>query len=549
MVFVFCFFSISQSVVAFPQKKRPKPRASAKGKCASNTHTHARARKAPRSTHHLTFTEHIRHTHSLGAHFCIIMETSAQNPLSSAQQTLDKLYQLHDSAFMLGKKVKQEKMGGLIKEIERYLTDAGFGKQLSLEVGSDGDSGCSAGSKSSPAGADDNNSPGPSTDISSSSSASSSSSSSSSSAAAAGGGGGGGAAAAGVTSAAAAVGANLAGISKQDKVLAFYIYGKALDAMEGYNEKAEKYLSKSVKLAPSDVNAWNALANCFWKKGDLVQAQECFQSALEQNENAHTLREMSILRRQLGGSNTEMVDNMVQSLKEAKRAIALDVTDKKSWYVLGNAHLAQFFQLQHDPADLSKALKAYRRAVPDALNSSRVHPSEEAAIVATDSSSQSVSNPDLFFNRATVHKYLENYDQAIDDFKAAAALDPELPAANMITYIERSCAKIQKHIETRCRIKAKRLGTISNSILSSQQHQAVLKSMKQQNHSLEEASQKENSQKENSPTSGASLQGKSSTPAIEMAVVSSLSLGKNPGKVVALKLLMPVVHETHDPPA
>ena len=256
--------------------------------------------------------------------------------LDSAQASLDALYHLHDHTFTVGKKTKTQRMTALIADIEAHLSAAGFATQLRIQSAADKAAAAAADKTAADktaadkTAADKTAAPAVTTD-----------------------------AAAPAASAAAA-----APLAKKDKVRAFYIYGKALDAMEGYNETAEKYLSKSVKLSPADVDAWNALANCFWKKGDLIQAQQCFQSALEQRENAHSLREMSILRRQLGGSNTEMVDNMVQSLNEAKKAIALDVTDKKSWYVLGNAHLAQFFQLQHDPADLSKALKAYRRAMP-----------------------------------------------------------------------------------------------------------------------------------------------------------------------------------------
>jgi tetratricopeptide (TPR) repeat protein len=441
------------------------------------------------------------------------MASLVASSLDSAQASLDALYHLHDHTFSVGKKTKANRMNELISEIETHLVAAGFATQLRIRSATDKaaanadalEAGPTAATAADPA----------------------------------------------VEPAKAPAETNIpaASLTKKEKVRAFFIYGKALDAMEGYNENAEKYLSKSVKLSPADVDAWNALANCFWKKGDLIQAQQCFQSALEQRENAHSLREMSILRRQLGGSNTEMVDNMVQSLKEAKKAIALDVTDKKSWYVLGNAHLAQFFQLQHDPADLSKALKAYRRAMPAEGKNEIVETAGESAGGghAAASASAAETNPDLFFNRATVHKYLENYDQAIADFKAAAALDPELPAANMITYIERSCAKIQKHVESRCRVKAKRLSSISGSILGSQQHKVVLQSMQQQNRAQKEATQKENTQKENSTTSGA--QAKAATQAIEMTTVSSLAVGKNQGKVVALKLLMPVVHETHDPPA
>ena len=444
--------------------------------------------------------------------------------LVKANAILDELYCIHDTVFNLGKKAKSEKLNSLIAEIESTLVLAGFQKQLNIQDTSKNETAVAE---------------------------------------------------AETTVAAAPVSDSLAPqltapptttpTNKLDKVRAYYIFGKALDAREGYSDRAEKFLSKAVKLSPTDVDAWNALANCFWKKGNLQQAVQCFQSALEQRENVHSLRELSILRRQLGGSNDEMVKNMVKSLGEAKKAIALDVTNQKSWYVLGNAHLAQFFQMQHDPIDLSKALKAYQRA----LGNKKVETAAAAAAAAagtatttattttttatttttttttTEDTNNQTRNPDLFFNRATVHKYLENYDQAIEDFKAAHAVDPELPANNMIAYIERSCLKIQKHIHSHCRLKPKRLTALAASILTSNQHQAVVGSLNAQK-KAQTQTQKENNEKEN----GVSTNSTSPLPSVlEVATISSLRNGTNYGKIVPLKLLMPVVHETHDPPA
>lgn len=48
-------------------------------------------------------------------------------------------------------------------------------------------------------------------------------------------------------------------------------------------------------------------------------------------------------------SNGEALDaedrkkNYQDSIKLAKKAIALDMSDSQSWYVLGNAHLTNFF--------------------------------------------------------------------------------------------------------------------------------------------------------------------------------------------------------------
>ena len=58
--------------------------------------------------------------------------------------------------------------------------------------------------------------------------------------------------------------------------------------------------------------------------------------------------------------------------------------------------------------------------------------------------------------------------------------------------------------------------------------------------------QTENNEKENGAPTNDSVQPPS---VMEIVPLSSLQNGPNFGKIVALKLLMPVVHETHDPPA
>ena len=441
------------------------------------------------------------------------MTSLVSSSISEASTKLDELYHLHDTVFNMGKKAKADKINQLVTAIESCMIAAGFHKQLDILVPSatDDESTTTAGAAATTDGATANGviADGVTTESDTAETADTTS----------------------VTES----------LSRADKVRAYYIFGKALDAREGYNKSSEKFLSKAVKLSPNNVDAWNALANCFWKKGDLQQAVQCFQSALEQKENPHSLRELSMLRRQLGGTNDEMVVNMSNSLVEAKKAIALDVTDKKSWYVLGNAHLAQFFQMKHDPVDLTKALKAYQRALGKG-NKKKASEEDDSTTNSDDNINDTMINPDLFFNRATVHKYLENYDQAINDFKTAHLVDPELPSTNMIATIERSCLKIHKHITTSCRLKPKRLNTLANSILSSEQHQLVVRSLK---------AQKENNEKENESegVSGGKSKMKTVPPVLEVTTISALQTGRNIGKIVPLKMLMPVVHETHDPPA
>ncbi len=37
-----------------------------------------------------------------------------------------------------------------------------------------------------------------------------------------------------------------------------------------------------VKLDPKNTDAWSALGECFWKKGDVPAARNCFQCGVEQ---------------------------------------------------------------------------------------------------------------------------------------------------------------------------------------------------------------------------------------------------------------------------
>jgi tetratricopeptide (TPR) repeat protein len=59
------------------------------------------------------------------------------------------------------------------------------------------------------------------------------------------------------------------------------IKGILLDVAPEYSREAENALTKAVKLNPSLVEAWNTLGHCYWKKGDLPAAKNCFNGALK----------------------------------------------------------------------------------------------------------------------------------------------------------------------------------------------------------------------------------------------------------------------------
>ena len=112
--------------------------------------------------------------------------------------------------------------------------------------------------------------------------------------------------------------------------------------------------------------------------------------------------------------------------------------------------------------------------------------------------------------------------------------------------------------------QTKKINILADSILVSEQHQVVQRSLKTQKEqqSLQQKENQENEENDGISTTVESTQTLSGrtvtrdvkrkvdmTPVLEVATVNSLKPGRNVGKIVPLKLLMPVVHETQDPPA
>ncbi|KAJ8447639.1 hypothetical protein Cgig2_031693 [Carnegiea gigantea] len=237
-----------------------------------------------------------------------------------------------------------------------------------------------------------------------------------------------------------------------------HLKGKILDVIPEYKKEAEDHLSKAVKLNPSLTDAWLSLGNCFWKKGDLVSAKNCFTRALSKGPEKNILCQLSMLERKMAqgmcsslfssvashilfGSENQ-AEIVEESIKHAKEAIALDVTDGNSWYNLGNACLTSFFVTgAWDHSRLSQSLKAYQNAEKD----------EKMKL-----------NPDLFFNCATVNKYLENYEKALSGFDAAAKIDPGLNASEEVQKIVHLLDKLDSLLKGPT--KAKRLASLVSSL-------------------------------------------------------------------------------------
>jgi len=72
------------------------------------------------------------------------------------------------------------------------------------------------------------------------------------------------------------------------------------------------------------------------------------------------------------------------------------------------------------------------------------------------------SNPDLYFNCATVNKYLENYERALSGFEAAASKDPGLNSTEEVRKIVNLLDKLDTLL--RAQSKAKRLNSLASSL-------------------------------------------------------------------------------------
>lgn len=88
----------------------------------------------------------------------------------------------------------------------------------------------------------------------------------------------------------------------------------------------------------------------------------------QQKRNSVSLRSLSILLRQKKAANhAEASEAILKSVECAKDAVALDAKDGKSWSVLGNAYLCQFFLVAQNPGTLKLALGAYKQAWHDPI--------------------------------------------------------------------------------------------------------------------------------------------------------------------------------------
>ncbi|XP_067137612.1 tetratricopeptide repeat protein 5-like [Centruroides vittatus] len=220
--------------------------------------------------------------------------------------------------------------------------------------------------------------------------------------------------------------------------------GQILNVESDFDQEALESLSKSVKLNPKLFEAWNHLGECYWKKGDVQAARNCFEGALKHSKNKVSLRNLSMVLRQLGNTPQEKADNIQSGIDKAREAVQMDVEDGKSWYILGNAYLSFFFIANQNPKVLKLCMAAYEKALRDPV---------------------SRCDPCLHYNHATVLKYEEDYQGAIDGFEKAIQYDPlwtdvRDSLENFVGYVQ----QIQEMVTKKGCLKTRRLQTLLKSI-------------------------------------------------------------------------------------
>lgn len=236
-------------------------------------------------------------------------------------------------------------------------------------------------------------------------------------------------------------------LSIDNKAVFFYLRGKVLNITPTFDAHAEECLSKAVKLDPNLIEAWNQLGESYWKNHNVDAASNCFTGAIAKSKNKVSLRNLSMVQRQLGKDYNEKVSNIRLSVDTAKEAVALDVSDGHSWFVLGNAFLSVFFFAGQNPSVLKQCMSAYTRSEQDRT---------------------SANNPDLHYNRAVAFKYQEEFTKAIDGYQRAKLLDPswkepEEENASLINRLK-LCDDI---IKNKGHLKPKKLKNILNQIKES----------------------------------------------------------------------------------
>ncbi|KAJ1551071.1 hypothetical protein HK096_003329, partial [Nowakowskiella sp. JEL0078] len=238
-------------------------------------------------------------------------------------------------------------------------------------------------------------------------------------------------------------------LSSKQKAYYSLLRGRLFSVLPEYTRETEENLTKSIKLDPFLFEAWNLLGEHFLKKCDIKQAKMCFDRSLEIGRSFESLRRSALVLRHL--DNVETFQNINKSISLCKEAIELDISDFYSWYGLGMSHLKLFFNISKDNKDLRKSMLALNRA------ESLIKPDKQTCEEIWD----------LYHNRATLHQYLENFSQSIDDYWKASIYDLSNPCLKEIINVSNFVSEISFAIQKKANIKESTLDAIIKKMKNS----------------------------------------------------------------------------------
>lgn len=246
-----------------------------------------------------------------------------------------------------------------------------------------------------------------------------------------------------------------------------YLMGKIANVTSGFSAEAERLLTQSLKLDASQMDAWNQLGVCNWKKRDLRSAAEAFEASQRCCPNAEALRSLSQLARAVAqqSNSSDLSAACVQSIAKAKACIALcvsrtsaepgDVESAWAWLTLGTALLFQFVSVTHAYDDLEKASKAFSKGVQ----------LEAVAVeAATAAGSKPRRLPDLHYGRGQALQLLEEYPEAVSSFLTASRIDPSLPVEDTIDSMRKVAVKTAEMIAKKGMQRAKKVQDMAASV-------------------------------------------------------------------------------------
>lgn len=239
---------------------------------------------------------------------------------------------------------------------------------------------------------------------------------------------------------------NIHNLTKNEISFLYYSKTQLFDKLPEYNKIAEDSANKSLKMNPFLADSYNSLAHIIWKKGDLSQAKNYFQQALEvDSKNKIALRNLSmIIRVKKSEESEEKILKAKESLEFAKSAVEIDFKDSESWYILGNAYFHYGFSTKEQYESLQKAVNCYNMSEKHQISTFK--------------------NPDLFYNRAMVQLYLENYANAYADLLIADSIDKNLEGGKKAEGIISNILLTSKMIKSQCNLKHKKINQILSTI-------------------------------------------------------------------------------------